>query len=559
MSLTMPTSYTWGNLTHLRDGYYPSQMRAVESLDLTGPAKAEEAAGTYLRAIARYWLFILLSVLLAVGAGLYTLSKTGHTYEASASILVSPLAAADPTFTGTGVVIDTGEPARTVQTAAALLNSPRASAAAATAMGAGWNEARVQAAVSVTPRGQSNVLAVTARAPTAVQASQLANTFARNAVTSRATIVQRNIAAKLRALNAYLAQRRAAAPTTAEQQELAVRIVQLETVRAMGRDPTLQVAQETKPPSRPVGSPKWLLGLVTAVVGFAIGSAGAVALVFFSPRIGDEREVALLLPVPVLAAIPKVSYTHRRHGLGPASMPPFAFEQIRKLRAQIPRSNESSVIMVTSADLGDGKTTIAAGLAAAFAEGEQEVILLDLNMRRPGLADSFGLEPALGRPPQIESASLTRMLVPAPGFPRLKVLSARQASIPVLERLVRRLPDLLAEARGLAKWIILDTPPVAEVGDALRFAPECDGVVLVVRPRHTDRSRLILVYNQLTRVGAPLIGTVVNDQRRAVSFGTPFGGYQSVALESAGSRDSSPRWVPSQPAGSSATGPASTD
>ena len=538
-------------------------MRVEESLDVTAPAKVEEAAGTYLQAFARYWVLILTSVLFAVGAGLYTLSKTDQTYEASASILVSPLAAADPTFTGTGVVIDTGEPERTVQTAAALLDSPRASAAAATVMGAGWSEARVREAVSVTTRGQSNVLAVTARAPTAAQASQLANTFARSAVTSRAAIVQSNIAAKLRALNAYLARRRAAASTTAEQQELAVRIVQLETVRATGRDPTLQVAQEAQLPGSPSGAPKLLLVLLSAIVGFAIGSVGAVALAYFSPRVGDEREVSLLLPVPVLAAIPRVSYIQRRHGLGPTSMPPFAFEQIRKLRAQIPTSKESSTIMVTSADLGDGKTTVAACLAAAFAEGKHEVILLDLNIRRPGLADIFGLEPAVGRPPfdgdQIENASLTRMLVPASGFPRLKVLSARQASIPVLERLVGRLPDLLTEARGLAKWIILDTPPVAEVGDALRFAPECDGVVLVVRPRHTDRSRLILVYNQLTSVGAHLIGTVINDQRRAASFRTYFGEYHSVASDSTDSRDFRRRWAPSQSAGSPASGSASTD
>jgi Mrp family chromosome partitioning ATPase len=183
--------------------------------------------------------------------------------------------------------------------------------------------------------------------------------------------------------------------------------------------------------------------------------------------------------------------------------------------------------------------------------------LLDLNLRRPGLADIFGLEPRTP-PPQIESASLARMLVPAPGLPRLKVLSARRASISLLEQLVSRLPELLTEARGLANWIILDTPPVAEVSDALRFVPECDGVVLVVRPRHTDRSRLILAYNQLTRVGASLIGTVVNDQRRAVNFGNSLE-YHRAALESGEIQEYDRRWIPSPLADSSASGRASSD
>jgi Mrp family chromosome partitioning ATPase/capsular polysaccharide biosynthesis protein len=539
-----------------RRNYYRIGMGTEESLDLTPPPRAEEAAGTYLQAIGRYWPLVFGSVLLAVLAGLITLSRSGHNYEASASILVSPLSSADPTFNGTGVVIETGDPARTVQTAAALLNSRRASMMAAKAMGSGWDEARVQDAVNVTPRGQSNMLAVTARAPTAAEASKLATAFARSAVTSRAQIVQRNVGEKLRALNTQLERRRAAAATPAEQQELAVRIVQLETIRATGRDPTLQVAQGAQESTSPVGIPRGLLLLLCALVGFALGSVGAVALSYFSPRVGDAREVAALLPTPVLAGIPKVPYRQRRTGLGPTSMPPFAFEQFRKLRAQIANSDATSTIMVTSADPGDGKTTVAASLAAAFAEGKDEVILIDLNIRRPGLADVFGLEPAIG-PMQVESASLTRMLVPAPGFPRLKVLSARQASIPVLERLVSRLPDLLDEARDVAKWIILDTPPIAEVGDALRFTSECDGVVLVVRPGHTDRSRLINVYNQLARVGARLMGTVINAERQAVRTGT-FGDFHSVAFESPDAGQDRLRWAP-PPTGSSASGTARAD
>ena len=166
--------------------------------------------------------------------------------------------------------------------------------------------------------------------------------------------------------------------------------MQLESVRSQKTDPTLQVTQEAQLPTSSTGLPRWLLVFLAAVVGFAIGSVGAVALSYFSPKVGDATEVAALLPVPVLATIPRVSFIQRRKGLSPTSMPPFVFEQIRKLRAQIPGTNDASVIMVTSTDSGDGKTTVAAGLASAFAEGKEEVILLDLDLRRPGVADIFG-------------------------------------------------------------------------------------------------------------------------------------------------------------------------
>ena len=322
-------------------------------------------------------------------------------------------------------------------------------------------------------------------------------------------IVQGNVSAKLAALNARLED----SSSAAAQQELAARIVELEAVRATRADPTLQVAQQATPPGGSVGLSNLFLVILSGLVGFAVGSVGAVALAYFNPRISDDAEVSQLLPAPVLASVPKVTYAQRRRGLTPASMPPYAFEQIRRVRAQIWRP-EPSVIMVTSADQGDGKTTIAAGLAAAFAEGNDEVILLDLDLRRPGLARLFGLEPAAWRPRDARVGSLEQMLVPAPGLPNVRLLSARPANVAVLERIVGELPELLREARELARWVILDTPPVGEVSDGLRFAPECDSVVLVVRARHTDRSRLIQVYNQLNRIGAHLVGTVVNDQRK---------------------------------------------
>ena len=319
--------------------------------------------------------------------------------------------------------------------------------------------------------------------------------------------------------------------------------MQLESVRSQKTDPTLQVTQEAQLPTSSTGLPRWLLVFLAAVVGFAIGSVGAVALSYFSPKVGDATEVAALLPVPVLATIPRVSFIQRRKGLSPTAMPPFVFEQIRKLRAQIPGKNDASVIMVTSTDSGDGKTTVAAGLASAFAEGKEEVILLDLDLRRPGVADIFGIEPTSGRSLQLEAAALAHLLVPVPGLPHVRVLSARRASISVLERLVSELPELLREARGLAKWVVLDTPPLGEVGDGLRFAPDCDGVVLVVRARHTDRASLILAYNQLTRIGAHLLGTVVNDQRRVVTLGKYSREYHGVAWEIAEAPDQRGRWA----------------
>jgi len=498
---------------------------------------AEEAASAYLRAFARHWGLIAAVTLVTVGAAAYTMSKRVRTYQASASVLVSPLPQADPTFTGTGVVLETGDPARTVQTAAALLDSSQAAAAAAAEMGTGWSARRVQSAVNITPRGQSNVLAVTARAPTASEAVKLADSFADHAVANRAAIVQQNLSAQVRALQTRVSQSRL---TSSQLQDLGTRIVQLRTVQATGRDPTLLVSQRAQPPGGPTGAPNWLIIVLAAIAGFAIGSIGALAAEFFSPVIRDEREAASLSPVPILAAVPKVSRIRRRRGLSPLSLPPAAFEQVRLLRAQIPKRGKTQAIMVTSPDAGDGKTTIAAALAAAFAEGEDEVILLDLDLRDPGVAKVFGVERSLGERARIDwNTSLIEMLMPVPGSPNLKILSARQGDISTFESLIARLPELLIEARLIADWVILDTPPVGEVSDAVRIAGECDGVVMVVRPGHTDRSKLVLARNLLARVEATPLGTVLVGRRKA-RISDKYYGYSYAAASGWNSAASQP-------------------
>jgi Mrp family chromosome partitioning ATPase/capsular polysaccharide biosynthesis protein len=483
----------------------------------------EEAAGPYLRALARHRALVAGVTLLTVAFALYGVSTRVRTYQASASVFVSPLGQGDPTFTGTGVVLETGDPSRTVQTAAALLDSPQAAAAAATKMGPDWSAGRVQSAVSVTPRGQSDVLAVTGRAPTAPEAVRLANTFARAAVANRAAIVQRNVAAQVRALQARLSK---SPQTSLQGQDLRTSIVQLRAVEATGRDPTLSVSQPAQPPAGRTGTSNLLIIVLAALAGFAIGCIGALAADFFSPLIRDEREAASLSPGPILAAVPKVSSpgpivaagpkgsrNRHRNGLSPLLLPPIAFEQIRLLRAQIPKKEISTVIMVTSADSGDGKTTIAAALAAALTETEEEAILLDLDLREPAVANVFGVEQSLDEHAQPDwNTNLLEMLMPVPGFPRLKILPARRGDISTIEGLIARLPDLLIEAESIANFVILDTAPVGEVSDAVRIATECDGVVMVVRPRHTNRSKLVHARDLLERVHAPLIGTVLVGQ-----------------------------------------------
>jgi len=512
---------------------------------------SEQAGGTYLRAIARHWLLVGCLTVVTTGAAFLTLARAERTYEASASVLVSPLATSDTSFIGTGAVVDTGDPPRTVQTAAALIDSPEAADAAAQAMGPGWSGQRVENSTSITPRGQSNVLAITGRAPSADEAARLADTYARAAVDTRAKIVQRNIAARIDAVQARIARLSRTLPAgSPELQGLATQLGDLRVAQDTGGDPTLSVSQAAQPGSV-TGAPKLLVLLVAALTGLALGSIAALAVEYFSSRVHDPTEVAALLSTPILAVLPKVRA--RQNGrLSPKSLPPAVFERVRMLKAQVGRGRQGSatVIMITSADAGDGKTTVAAALAAACTEGDQEVILLDLDLRAPAIGPLLALDNAAGDGNLTDwNAGLDELLAPVPGIPHLRALATQPGGFSNFNDLIERLPVLLAEARERADWVIVDTAPIGEVSDAVPIAEECDEVLVVVRPGHTDRSKLILARDVLARMDVIPVGTVLVGQRQKAIPGPYYGyGYRRTNNSLDGNRRewlqrNRPEWV----------------
>src|SRR3954452_24204242 len=157
--------------------------------------RPEGALGPYLRAIRAHRLTVALIVLAALAGALLYVALRAPTYEASADILVTPLPQDDQTFIGVQVVRDSpSDPTRTVQTAANLLDSPNAAALAARRLGHGWTFASVDSATDVQPKGQSNILTVSAEShKSGADAARIANTFATAALTARATTLKTQI------------------------------------------------------------------------------------------------------------------------------------------------------------------------------------------------------------------------------------------------------------------------------------------------------------------------------------------------------------------------------
>jgi capsular exopolysaccharide synthesis family protein len=472
----------------------------------------EGALGPYLRAIRAHRVVVAAVTLIALLSAIAWHTQRDSRYEATVKLLVAPLSPDNATFDGVALVRDSNDPTRTAQTAAALIESAQAAEATAREIGRGDTRRDVQAAIKVRPQGESNILAVTAEATDPALAARLANTYAAQSLAIRATAVReqlRPIIARLEAGGLPDDQRRA------------------RTLEGVTGDPTLSIAERALAADEPIGARGWLIALLALVAGFVVGAAAALLMEQLGQRLREEEEFVRVYPLPILARVPKVR--SRMFGGGDLTdVPPGVREAYRTLQVQVEQLEpDSRIFMLTSGSSGDGKTSSAINLALALVAGGHRVILMDLDPRKPdltrilGLSESPGVMDALGA-----GTSLDELLVPAPRMPPLSVLPGGAGAVLSLDVLSRRLRSLMAAARELADYVIVDTAPLGQVSDALRIVPFVDEVILVARPGDTQRPQFQLLRELLERahvvpLGIVMVGTADRASSSYYGYGQP--------------------------------------
>lgn len=473
------------------------------------PDRGEGALAPYLRALAGHRTLVALITLAALAGSLAWITLRAPQYEATAQLLVTPLPQDDRTFLGLQMIRDSGDPTRTVQTAAALVNSEQAATLAASRLGGGWTPRRVGELVDVQPVGESNILAVSARWTDPVGAARLANEFGDAALRTRQVGLRRQISGAITRLRAQVRALRLAGGAVGP--ELS-QLQQLHTLRD-SPDPTLSVSQQAVAPASASGPPAWLVVAMALLAGFTLATGTALLLDNLNRRIRDTGDAFGLLPIPVLARVPLLSDRHRRRtGDAPGSMPPAVQEAFRTLAVQLEqRTGGSGTIMITSASSGDGKTTCAINLAFALVAAGRRVTLMDFDLRKPDVANLLGLGDRAGLTSLLKTdVAVSDLLVQAPQLPPLRVVPAgTRGDTLMLEPLTRRLPDIVEQARATGEYLILDTPPLGEVGDALRMAAHADQILVVTRPGHTARGHFELMRDLLGRSGSQPTGFIV--------------------------------------------------
>jgi Mrp family chromosome partitioning ATPase/capsular polysaccharide biosynthesis protein len=446
------------------------------------------AAGGLLGAIRRHPLLIaIVSVQVAIVALLWSAARERE-YEASAQVLVTPLpedGGSDPRLP---VLRTSSDRTRVVQTAANLLDSPDASAIASRRLGPGFSAGRVEGMVDVLPEGESDVLAVTAKADDPEVAARVANEYARAALEARgrvlAPVIESLTAQTARELNAQEDRRSPVALALAER---------LSDLRALGTgvDPTLSLSRRAEAPSSPLGPSSAVLALIGLLAGIAVGVGSALVLDMLGPpRIGSAEHAVATTGLPVLARVPGLSLLDRARRPPTLRFRPGAAAALRTLQHQLEfEPGTRRRLLFAGSSAGDGVTTSVAEFGMTLARAGHSVLLVDLDTRNPQLASRLGVT----QPSTLAVASV-------PGTPGLKVTSAgAHGSLGLPDDAAEELLEVLAEARRRFDYVLIDAPPLAESGEALRVTSAVEAVVLVLRPGRTSLPDLEIALQLLER------------------------------------------------------------
>jgi succinoglycan biosynthesis transport protein ExoP len=274
------------------------------------------------------------------------------------------------------------------------------------------------------------------------------------------------------------------------------------------KDPAVPAAEPIRP--QPVRS-----ALLAAVVGLFLGAGVIFLIEYLDDTIRDPQEITRRWGVPVLGIISRF-----KTGSGPliTVKQPRApvSEAFRSLRTSLEFAAVDSPlksILITSASPQDGKTTVAANLACVIAQSKHSVIILDADLRRPQIHKHFQLMNRLGLTNKlVQPKEQLTGSVQNTELPTLKVITSGSLPPDPSELLgSAKMQEMISSLVDQFDFLIIDTPPVMMVTDAVVLASRVNGVVLVVKPSVTKRTELYHVIDQMRQVNARLLGVVLND------------------------------------------------
>jgi capsular exopolysaccharide synthesis family protein len=468
------------------------------------------------------WILLCIVV---VGGASFALSKRQHKqYTATASLVFNNNQQAQQVAGLQAVAVNNQQAQQ--QTNLKLVQRGDMAAKTASQLDHGLSEAAVRKDVSVSAEGESNIVDVSVTAPSPALAASIANTYTDQFVKEQQSSNHAYYSSALALVNKQLA-------AMSPKQRLSPAGIALEgRAQSLGvlaelRNGNVEIAQGALLPAAP-SSPKTIRNTILgAVLGLLLGLGLVALLERLDRRIREPSDLEAIYGLPLLGVIPQskaLSRASLREGDTRADLPSGEAEAFHLIRAHLRYFNvdrQLHTIMVASAAPGDGKTTVARYLAAAAARMGSRALLMEVDLRRPTLAQQFGLAPSSGLADvligavslgeAIQSIELSTAAT-SHGGRTLDVLTSGAALPPNPGELLEShaMESVLASVKSLYDLVVIDTPPLTAVSDAFPLLHKIDGVIIVGRVGRNRRDVAKRLHETLIGTGAPLLGVIAN-------------------------------------------------
>ncbi|MCH8559415.1 polysaccharide biosynthesis tyrosine autokinase [Nesterenkonia sp. DZ6] len=423
----------------------------------------------YLRILHRGWLIIVLATLAGIGAAATYSMLQSPQYEAGTRVYVSTDSASTVAELGQGTTYTQ----QIVESFVQVTTTPRVLQPVIDDLGLQQTPAELSESVAVSTDANTVLMQITATDEDPTLAAEIANSVT----------------------------------------ESLIGVVGEITPGSSGEDSpvTVEVLQEAVAPESPV-APRIPLNLALGfLVGMALGVGIAVLREVLDTKIRGEHDISAITDTPVLGGITYDPEAQKRPLVVQVDPKSPRAESFRTLRTnlqflEVGESRRSFV--VTSSIQGEGKSTTVANLAITMQEAGQRVLVIDADLRRPRVADYFGLEGAVGLTNVLIGKVDLADVVQYWGPHDLAVLPA--GDIPPNPSELLGSPSMDALLRFVEDQfdvVLIDAPPLA-VTDAAVLATRATGAIMVVAAGKTTRQRFTRSISSLESVGAKLFGVV---------------------------------------------------
>ena len=501
---------------------------------MTEPYEAPEPTlASYLAVLRRRKWWVIAVIVLGLVASLgYSLTQP-KAYSASAQLLFQP---------DNAVITANGSPEQItptdVLTELQLVTSAPVKVAVARKLGNVPN-------VSAAEVGTTNIISVTATAANPARAALIANAYATAFVTYQRSVTISNLAAAETQLSRQIASIAAqvkslqsnpasAADVSALLNQEAALKEQLAQLQVNGAVSTggIELVTPATAPSSP-SSPK---PSRDAILGFVLGLLLGIGLAFVIEHLDDavhlKEEVERLTPGSrVLALVPMVSsWKNKDQAFAVTATEPnsVAGEAYRSLRTSLQFATLESharVILVTSPGETEGKSATVVNLGVVLATAGERVAIVSCDLRRPRLGQFFGLDERVGLTTVLLGrCPLQEALQPVPGIDGLTILpSGERPSDPTGVLGSQQLAGVLSQLSSMFDRVLVDSPPLLPITDAVILSQVVDTTLLVVAAGQTRGRDLRRASEALSLVHAKTIGVVLNEVTKSTGYGYAYG------------------------------------